>query len=217
MTQAIELNGVTYQWPNRPRRGSVHRRGRPGVLRAGTERRHPAQHPQVPGARVQHGRARGDAQLHEPEQHVDSDRQSAVRSRHIGKLFSRSRDGRGTHDERSRVPPVGDALGKILRGGGEGRRHHCEGQAAPSSRSRARLRERLRQLFFREVGHLHHGRERHRGCARYGRLSLAGRVLGRSVGLRARSGHQDSRTGRRRPHVPVADRLHPAQVRAGNA
>ena len=37
MTQAIELNGVTYQVAQEARRGGVHRRGRSGVLRAGTE------------------------------------------------------------------------------------------------------------------------------------------------------------------------------------
>ena len=52
-------------------------------------------------------------------------------------------------------------LGKILWGWGEGRRHHGEGQAAPSPGTGARLRERLHQLLFREIGHLHHAGKRH--------------------------------------------------------
>ena len=84
MTPAFELNGVTYDWPKRPVVVVCIDGGDPGVLRAGTERRNPPQHPQVPGARLQRRGKRRHAQLHQPEQHVDRDRQPSVGAWHIG-------------------------------------------------------------------------------------------------------------------------------------
>ena len=87
MTQAIELNGVTYQWPKRPVVVVCIDGGDPAYFERGLS------DGILPNIRrfQEHGfNAVANGVMpsyHEPEQHVDCDRQSAVRSRDIGQLL----------------------------------------------------------------------------------------------------------------------------------
>ena len=180
MTPAIELNGVAYQWPKRPVVVVCIDGGDPAYFERGLS---DGILPNIRRFRQNGFSAVAHGVM---PSYTNPNNMSIVtgspQSVHgiSGNYFLDPETGR----EHMMNDPVflrsETLLEKILRRGGEGRRDHGERQASPSPGSRAGLRKRLRQLLLREVGHLHHGRERHRERARSDRPAPARRVLGRS-------------------------------------